>query len=132
MCRAHPRLSLFLLSLVLCGPLLAAKPVAAVGKANRTYLERRQVDGKPKRETYVFMEGICLEGACRDRTFETTTFREIAEFLAPELTQQNYWPTPEVKDADLLLMVHWGVTSPRASLNDMTARVDLGTSLSST
>jgi len=111
---------------------MAAKPVAAVGKANGTYLERRLADGKPKRETYVFMEGNRLEGTSRDRTFEITTFREIAEFLAPKLTQQNYWPTPAVKDADLLLLVHWGVTSPRASLNDMTARVDLGTNLAST
>lgn len=127
--RALPRLSLFLLSVLLCGPVFAAKPVAAVGKANGSYLERRLVDGQPKRETYVFMEGNRLAGASRDRSFEITTFREIAEFLAPKLTQQNYWPTPEIKDADLLLVVHWGVTSPRASLNDMTARVDLGTDL---
>lgn len=132
MCRATPRLSLFLLSLALCGPVFAAKPVAAVGKANGSYLERRLVDGKPKRETYVFLEGNRLEGMSRDRTFETTTFREIAEILAPELTDQNYWPTPNIKDADLLLVVHWGVTSPRASLNDMTARVDLGTNMEST
>ena len=131
MCRAHPRLSLFLLSLVLCGPVFAAKPVAAVGKATRPYLERRLVDGKPKRETYVFMQGDRYDGATRDRSFEKTTFREIAEFLAPELTKQNYWPTRETKEADLLLVVHWGVTRPQASINDMTARVDLGVNLSS-
>jgi len=127
------RTSLLLgLSVLIGGPGFAAKPVAAVGKANSSYLERRLVDGKPKRETYVFMEGSRLEGTSRDRTFENTTFRQIAEFLAPKLTEQNYWPTPEIKDADLLLAVHWGVTSPRASLNDMTARVDLGTNLNST
>jgi hypothetical protein len=127
------RLTLLLPLFVLAdGPAFAAKPVAAVGKANSSYLERRLIEGKPKRETYVFMEGSRLEGTSRDRTFETTTFREIAEFLAPKLTQQNYWPTPELKDADLLLIVHWGVTSPRASLNDMTARVALGTPLTST
>ena len=65
----------------------------------------RLVAGQPKRETYVFMAGDRFDGTTRDRTFERTTFREIAEYLAPKLTQQNYWPTPEVKDADLLLVV---------------------------
>jgi len=132
MCRVATRLSLFLLSSVLAGPVFAAKPVAAVGKATGSYLERRLIEGKPKRETYVFMEGECFQGATRDRTFEKATFREIAEYLAPQLTQQNYWPTPDMKDADLLLVVHWGVTRPQASLNDMTARVDLGPDLTKT
>ena len=89
MCRVTPpRLCLWLLAIGTVVPVFAAKPVAAVGKANSNYLERRLVDGKPKRETYVFMEGNRLEGASRDRTFERTTFREIAEFLAPELTDR--------------------------------------------
>ena len=126
MCRAlPPRLSLCLLSLLLCGPVRADKHVAAVGKATPAYLERRMVDGKPRRETYVFMAGERFDGAIRDRTFEQTTFRQIAEYLAPKLTQQNYWPTPDVKDADLLIAVHWGVTRPRESFNDMTGRTTL-------
>jgi len=124
--RAPSRPSLFLVSLVLCGPLMAVKPVAAVGKANHPYLERRLVDGKPRRETYVFMEGNCVKGGTLDHSVKRMTFREIAEFLAPQLTQQNYWPTSDVKAADLVLLVHWGVTHPRASLNDMTSRIDLG------
>ncbi len=120
-----PRLSLFLLSLLLCGPVLADKHVAAVGKATPSYLERRMVDGKLRRETYVFMEGERFDGAIRDGTFERTTFREIAEYLAPKLTQQNYWPTPDPKDADLVISVHWGVTRPRDTFNDMTGRVTL-------
>jgi hypothetical protein len=126
MCRAIPtRLSLFLLSLLLCGPALADKHVAAVGKATPSYLERRMVDGQLRRETYVFMAGERHDGAIRDGSFEHTTFREIAEYLAPKLTQQNYWPTPDVKDADLLIAVHWGVTRPRETYNDMTTRTTL-------
>src|SRR6187549_1988293 len=117
---------LLLLSLLSCGPAFAAKPVAAVGKANNSYLERRLVDGKPRRETYVFMEGNRIKGGTVDRSIERMPFREIAEFLAPKLTTQNYWPTSDVKEADLVLLVHWGVTHPRASLNDMTSRIDLG------
>lgn len=118
----------FFLSLCLLagGPAFAAKPVAAVGKATQSYLESRMVDGQLKRQTYVFMQGERFEGATVDRTFERTTIREIAEYLAPKLAQQNYWPTPELKDADLVLVVHWGVTQPRASFNEMTARIDLG------
>ena len=127
MWRASPlRLSVCLLPLLLGGSLFAAKPVAAVSKAAPSYLESRMVDGQLKRQTYVFMQGDRFEGASVDRTFERTTFREIAEYLAPKLTLQNYWPTPDLKDADLVLVVHWGVTQPRATFNDMTARVDLG------
>src|SRR6478735_5991063 len=123
------RLSLTLPALLLSAPLLPAKPVAAVGKANPTYVERKFADGAPKRETCVFMMGGRFDGTTVDRTFERTSFREIVEVLAHKLTQQNYWPTKEVKDADLLLVVHWGVTSPRTSLNDMTARTTLGPDL---
>jgi hypothetical protein len=106
--------------------MFAAKPVVAVGKVTQSYLESRMVGNKPRRETYVFMAGGRFNGSTVDHTFDRTTFRDIAEYLAPKLTLQNYWPSPEIKDADLLLIVHWGVTQPRASFNEMTARVDLG------
>jgi hypothetical protein len=130
--RFRRTLLLFSLCVLACGPSFAAKPVAAVGKVKPSYMERRMAAGQPRRETYVFMAGNRVEGATVDRTFERTTFREIAEYLAPKLTKQNYWPTAEVKDADLLLVVHWGVTSPHATLNDMTARITLGTDLTTT
>jgi hypothetical protein len=107
----------------------ADKHVAAVGKATASYLERRMVDGHLRRETYVFMAGERFDGAIRDGSFEHTTFREIVGYLAPKLTQQNYWPTGNVKEADLLIAVHWGVTRPRTSFNDMTGRTNLGPDL---
>ena len=125
------RCPLFLLSLLLCSPAFADKHVAAVGKATPSYLERRMVNGELRRETYVFMAGDRFDGAIRDGSFERTSFREIAEYLAPKLTQQNYWPTANIKEADLLIAVHWGVTQPQTSLNDMTGRTTLGPDLTS-
>ncbi len=122
--------SLLLLLPFLGATMLGAKPVAAVGKASPAYQERKFAHGDTQRETYVVMSGKRYEGATRDGSFERTTIREIAEYLAPQLTKQNYWPTKDPKDADLVLVVHWGVTQPRASLNDMTARTTLGPDLS--
>lgn len=122
-----PRLCLSLLALGACAPAWADKHVAAVGKANSSYTERRRTaDGSLRRETYVLMEGKRFTSATVDRTLERMPIREIADYLAPQLTKQNYWPTPEIKDADLVLVVHWGVTHPRGALNDMTSRINLG------
>ena len=48
--------------------------------------------------------------------------RRIAEFLAPELAKQRYMPTKEPKDADLLIVVHWGTTIPRVTADSMRAK----------
>lgn len=119
----RPRLApLFALAALSFAGAQADDRVRFVGNANPAYTARKFVDGKPRRETYVFAVGQRFNGATADRTFDHTTIREIAGVLAPSLTKQNYWPTKELADADLLLVVHWGVTIPQASIYETTAR----------
>ena len=116
-------------------PLFADPRVAVVATAREEYVERRLVDGKPRPESYVFMQGNYYGGHTVDRSLERMTFRQIAEFLAPELVKQEYRPTTQVKEADLLLVVHWGATVPYVGSQEMMARntvvtdtsTDLGT-----
>ncbi len=96
--------------------------VRFVGNATASYLARKFPDSQPRRETYVFAVGQRFEGATVDGTFDRTTFRQIAETLAPALAHENFWPTKELTDADLLLVVHWGVTIPQSSMFEMTGR----------
>jgi hypothetical protein len=46
-------------------------------------------------------------------------FRRIAEIIGPELARQQYWPAKSAKDADLLLVVHWGTTTRPVSMLEM-------------
>ncbi|HET7537042.1 MAG TPA: hypothetical protein VFJ90_11340 [Candidatus Didemnitutus sp.] len=118
-----------LLSLVALSLLPASRAderVRFVGRTTRAYAENKFVDGKPKRETYVFAAGERFEGATVDHTFDRTTVRNIAQYLAPKLTKQNYWPVHDIADAELLIVIHWGVTVSTHSLYELTANTNVG------
>lgn len=106
-------LALVFLGLAVAGH--ADDHVALVGRVSPDYFAARQAGGKLRRESYVFMAGRRFEGATVDRSFDRTTIRQIADYLAPKLTAQNYWPARTVAEADLVLVVHWGVTMPQVS-----------------
>ncbi len=94
-------------------PLSAETLVVVSSTATREYVDSRQVDGKRRRQTYVFMAGRYLAGSTRDRSLENASFRTIAENLAMDLRRQDYLPAPSLREANLLLVVHWGVTFGR-------------------
>jgi hypothetical protein len=111
-----PRWSPPLLLLLALTPFLKAeKLVIANSTASREYLERRTVDGKRQPQTYVFMAGRHFAGTTRDRSLEKFSFQAIAERLAVDLRQQDFYPAGSLPKADLLLIVHWGVTAGRNS-----------------
>ncbi|MFZ5496932.1 MAG: hypothetical protein ACOZE5_16560 [Verrucomicrobiota bacterium] len=106
-----------------CPLLLADRHVVVIARANPEYAEARiGVDGQPRTETYVLMEGHHYPGHTVDRTMERMTFREIAGFFAPELTRRRYLPGTSPAAADLLLIVHWGATTPKVGVQEMTAK----------
>lgn len=101
-----------------CLVLLTVIPVAKAEKlvvsrstVSGEYLQKRMVDGKPQPHTYVFMAGRYFAGNTRDKSLEKTAFRTIAERLAMDLRQQEFHPAASLTKADLLLIVHWGVTT---------------------
>ena len=109
--------------LALALPAVADSRVSLVARATPGYTLAKYTDGKlPKAETYVFMQGSFFEGQTVDHSIERTPFRRIAEFLAPELARQQYFPTREIAKADLVIVVHWGTTVPYVGTQEMTGR----------
>jgi hypothetical protein len=91
--------------------LKAEKLVLAHSTASRDYLQSRMVDGKRQRQTYVFMTGRYFAGNTHDNSLDRTSFQTIAERLALDLRSQDFYPAKSLPKADLLLIVHWGVTA---------------------
>jgi hypothetical protein len=77
--------------------------------ASKGYAQRKMVNGSPKRETYVFYHGKFF-GETQDPTLRQVTSLDIVRILAPDLAKQNYFPTRDIKAADLLIVVNWGST----------------------
>lgn len=105
---------------VLAATVLADDRVRVNASANPDYTAQKfGSGGKPKTETYVFMEGHYFPGTTVDRSIERMPFRRIAEYLAPHLAKQQFLPAKSLQTADLLLVVHWGTTAPHLSMQEM-------------
>jgi hypothetical protein len=116
----RPRLCAFVGFVLGCATFLHADPnVAVTAKAREDYTEQKFRDGKAAVETYVMMQGGYFEGHTVDRSIERTPFRRIAEYLGVQLTRQNYVPAPSIREAKLLIVVHWGTTTPRVGRQEM-------------
>jgi hypothetical protein len=86
--------------------------VAVAAGADRDYVVQKF--GAPrgaKPETFVFAQGRFFGGYLRDSTLEHTDFLKIARTLTPDLAKQRYFPAADAGNADLLLVVHWGITA---------------------
>jgi hypothetical protein len=92
-------------------PLRADDPVAVSAVASKDYGQRKFGSGSPKRETYLFFQGKFFGGSERDPDLERAQFIDIAKILAVNLVRQNYVPTKDQQNADLLIVVHWGTTT---------------------
>jgi hypothetical protein len=119
-------LTLFACMAVL-GPLatvccFADPSVIVSATASPEYSQHKYGGAKTTAETYVVMPGHYFDGGIVDRSIERMPFRRIAEVFAPELARQQYWPAKNAKDADLLIVVHWGTTVPQISTMEMRAR----------
>lgn len=112
--RLWPVSLLALLSVLCLAPTLKAdRLVVARAVASSDYLQSRMVDGKRQPQSYVFMPGRYFAGNTHDNSLQKTPFRTIAERLALDLKQQDFHPAKSLGEANLLLMVHWGVTVGR-------------------
>lgn len=85
--------------------------VAVSSAATPEYAAQKFATNPPKRETYVFFQGPFNGGNIRDLDLDHTKFPQIAKVLAENLVKQNYYPSPDSKNADLLISVQWGVTT---------------------
>ncbi len=101
---------------------LADHGVAVSSSAFSDYSQAKYDGAAPKRETYVFMQGNYFPGVIADGSLQRLPFRRVAEMLAPELAKRAFWPAPAASSADLVLVVHWGVTSPSEKLDKLLAQ----------
>lgn len=89
----------------------AEKLVVVRSTAHSGYHARRVAEGSLKPETYVFMPGHYFGGLTHDPMLERTRFGDIALILAQDLQARKFFPAKGAGQADLLLVVHWGVTT---------------------
>ncbi|MDQ5979227.1 MAG: hypothetical protein QG602_2201 [Verrucomicrobiota bacterium] len=110
--RRAPWIAVLLGLLLPAAALLAGKNDAIVISSTAAPDCQRPLDpnGKPVPETYLFMEGVHLEGGTRDKSEERMTYDEITRTLAVSLAKQSYFPTRDVAAASLLIRVYWGTT----------------------
>jgi len=88
----------------------AEKLVTVRSVVDRTYATRRAAQNPPPIETYVFAQGRYLNAIPMDRYLERMDFRTIATTIAGDLKPRGYEPAKDYSQADLVLVVHWGVT----------------------
>jgi hypothetical protein len=86
--------------------------VAVAAGADEKYSQERfnVRDAKPKGESYVLAKGTYFAGFVRDASLENTQFADIARTLKRDLAVNQYYPSADSKNADLLIVVHWGAT----------------------
>lgn len=101
-----------LAALLGCSPLHAEKMVTVRATADAAYAARRAAEKPPKTETYVFFKGRYFSGVTRDNSLANMPFLRMAKILAIDLWKQHYEPAPQIKETDLVIVVHWGVTTP--------------------
>ena len=70
-------------------------------------------------ETYQLMKGQYFGGQIKDKSLERVGFQEVVDTLAKNLAKQNYFPHKDPKKGDLLLIVHYGVTSVDEDWEDL-------------
>jgi hypothetical protein len=99
------------LALAATGQVRADRTVVVNSSVDRAYATRRATE--PGRiETYVVARGQYYNAIPMDRYLERMDFRTIAKTLAVDLKQQHYEPATSLLTADLVLVIHWGVTQP--------------------
>jgi len=106
------------LRLALCalagGPLLARADmpsnIVVRAMASRSYVAPSSTNPSAKPATYLFYQGHFSRGATNDASLQSTTFDQVTHVLAPDLARQGYFPTKDLHQADLLIVVDWGAT----------------------
>jgi hypothetical protein len=94
----------------LCWSAAGAEFVVVSATAAPGYNRTLPEGGGIRPESYTFMEGMHLGGKTRDATMEKTQFSSVLQLLAKGLAQQKYFPATNPKEADLVIVVHWGTT----------------------
>ncbi len=98
---------------LLCGSNLVAVETVATAvyaRVGKDYKREKQNDGSFKPEFYGLANGGRIAGTGSDLTVDRVTYPEVAQIAARLLAQQNYHYAQSAKQADLMIVLHWGTT----------------------
>jgi hypothetical protein len=94
-------------------PGLAVEDVVATAIYSRVgngYQRERLPDGSFKPEYYALANGGRIEGTTSDVTMDRIQYPEVAQIAVRLLARQNYHYAQSAKQADLMIVLHWGTT----------------------
>ncbi len=86
--------------------------------ANKEYVRPIGIDGKPVLETYIFHPGAYYPSA-NESEEDAISFETVARILVEQLGNQNFQMTQEGINADYILIINWGQTTPEADMEDV-------------
>lgn len=87
--------------------------------ASPEFVERRETPDGPARMTYHFYQGNFHGGSVADGSLKRVTLQDIAETLANDMAEQNFYPAESTLEGDLLIVLHWGVTEVEIELDEL-------------
>lgn len=106
-------------ALALCLQAQAASLVVVNSKAYEDFSIAREQDPSKEVITYAFMKGRFHPGTRNDPAMNNMSFNELVLEIATHLKRQNFLPVPNPKEADLLIVVHYGSTSVQDSFEEL-------------
>jgi hypothetical protein len=83
---------------------------AVYARVEKDYKRERLEDGSFKPEYYALANGGRIAGTASDITMDRITYAEVAQVAARLLAQKNYHYAQSAKQADLMIVLHWGTT----------------------
>lgn len=85
---------------------------AVYAQVGNGYKREKLPDGRFKPEYYAIANGGLLPGTTRDATVDRVPYPKMAGLMAQFLARQNYFLAKDKKQAQLLIVLHWGTTIP--------------------
>ena len=108
-----------IVALALCLQGQAASLVVVNSKAHEDFSIAREQDPSKEVITYAFMKGRFHPGTRNDPAMNNMSFNELILEIATHLQRQKFLPVPDPKEADLLIVVHYGSTSVQDSFEEL-------------
>ncbi len=97
----------------------AANQVVISAKAHEDFSIARENKDPDEPTTYVFMKGRFHGGNRADPAMDDFPFNNVVLEIATHLQKQNFQPVPDANNAELVIVVHYGVTSPETSQEEL-------------
>lgn len=85
---------------------------AVFSRSFNKYERPARPDGSNQPLTYVVAKGGAEPGMNADDSMDDVKFAGVVRVLGKYLAKQAYFPAKDGKKADLMLVVHWGKTTP--------------------